>query len=150
MPMILVDPHFRDVPVGIVLLLFPQRDPQRFRHTLAKDLAAESGHPHHVVLRFVHRVGGLVQFHASQSPGSRGTLLTPLPLQAGTSRWIRQLYTIHLGEYPRFRGAEAEETLTLKVSRVRLRARSHENHWFANWADPFRSCCCRAGSCISN
>jgi len=42
-----------------------------------------------VVLRLVDRVGRFVQFHAAQSTGRRGTLLTPPPLQAGTSRWIR-------------------------------------------------------------
>ena len=31
-----------------------------------------------------------MQFHAWQCTGSRRTLLTPPPLQAGTSRWIRR------------------------------------------------------------
>ncbi|HEV8329413.1 MAG TPA: hypothetical protein VGQ08_18215, partial [Nitrospiraceae bacterium] len=48
------------------------------------------GHPHDMVLRLVDRVSRFVQFHACQSTGRRGTLLTPPPLQAGTSRWIRR------------------------------------------------------------
>lgn len=55
-------------------------------HAFDKDLAAVSGHPHHVVLRLVDRVRRCVQFHASPSTGRRRTLLTPPPLQAGTSR----------------------------------------------------------------
>ena len=52
--------------------------------------------PHDVVLRLVDRVGRFVQFHACQSTGSRGTLLTPPPLHAGTSRWIRLNETIFI------------------------------------------------------
>ena len=89
MHMILVDPDLRDMPIGIVLLHLSELPPQVLGDSLDKDSAAESGHPHDVVLRLVDGVSGLVQFHASQSTGSRGTLLTPPPLQAGTSRWSR-------------------------------------------------------------
>ena len=86
MHMILVDPNLRELPVRIVFPDLLQLDPQVLGHILDKDPAAEPGHPHDVVLRFVDRVRRFVQFHASQSTGRRGTLLTPPPLQAGTSR----------------------------------------------------------------
>lgn len=89
MHMILVDPDLRELPVRIVFPHFLDLNPQILGHALDKDLASESGHPHNVVLRLVDRVRRFVQFHAAQSTGSRGTLLTPPPLQAGTSRWIR-------------------------------------------------------------
>ncbi len=84
--MILVDPDLRELPVWIIFPHLQQLDPQVLGDALDKDLAAVSGHPHNVVLRLVNRVGRCVQFHACQSTGSRGTLLTPPPLQAGTSR----------------------------------------------------------------
>lgn len=87
--MILVDSNLREVPIRIILLDFPQLHPQIGRHAFDKNLAAVSGHPHNVVLRLVDRVRRFVQSHAYQSTGRRGTLLTPPPLQAGTSRWIR-------------------------------------------------------------
>ena len=91
MHMILVDPDLRELPVRIVFPHLLDLDPQILGHALDKDLAAVSGHPHNVVLRLVDRVRRCVQFHAAQSTGSRGTLLTPPPLQAGTSRWISTL-----------------------------------------------------------
>ena len=90
MHMILVDPNLRKMPIGIVFLQLQELDPQVLGDSIDKDSAAESGDPHNVVLRLVDGVSGLVQFHALQSTGSRGTLLTPPPLQAGTSRWIRR------------------------------------------------------------
>lgn len=83
------NPDLRDMPVEIVLLHLPQPDTQELGHALDMDLAAESGYPHNSVLGLVYRVSRSVQFHACQSTGRRGTLLTPPPLPAGTSRWIR-------------------------------------------------------------
>jgi len=60
MHMILVDPNLREMPIGIVFLYFPQLDAQIISHALDKDLAAESGHPHNMVLRLVDGMGGLV------------------------------------------------------------------------------------------
>ena len=96
MHMILVDPDLREMPVEIVFPYLQQLDPQVLGNALDKDLAAVSGHPHNVVLRLVARVGCFVQFHACQSTGRRGTLLTPPPLQAGTSRWIRKKHGIKI------------------------------------------------------
>lgn len=89
MHLILVDPDLRALPVRIVFPHFLELNQHILGHVLDKDLTSESGHPHNVALRLVDRVRRFMQFHAAPSTGSRGTLLTPPPLRAGASRWIR-------------------------------------------------------------
>ena len=77
MHMILVDPNLHEMPIGIVSLYFPQLDAQIISHALDKELAAESGHPHTMVLRLVDVWAALCSFTPRSLPEAAGLCSHP-------------------------------------------------------------------------
>ena len=78
-----------EVPVRVVLAHFVQFYFEVTCYTGGQNLAAESGHPHNVILRLVHCMSLSVQFHSYIISQRRWTWLSPPASRAGNSRWIR-------------------------------------------------------------
>src|SRR6516164_4701627 len=90
-------PDRREVPVRIVLPHFVQFYSEVTCYSWGQNLAAESGHPHNVILCLVYRMSLSVQPHSYIISQRRWTLLSPPPSRAGNSRWIELMVSKRSG-----------------------------------------------------